>query len=158
MASAAATGMVDAPPAVVYGILSDYRHGHPAILPARYFSGLEVESGGVGEGTRIRFRLHLLGRTRTMRASVSEPEPGRVLAETDLETGGVTRFVVEPVDGGDRSRVTIRTEWTPTGVKGVFERLVAPPLLRQVYAAELRQLAEQAALRAHSPTRTPGGP
>ena len=39
-----------------------------------------VEEGGVGAGTRIRFTMTVLGKTVTLRADVTEPVPGRVLA------------------------------------------------------------------------------
>jgi hypothetical protein len=139
---ASGSAVVDAPPDAVYALLADYRDGHPRILPPEYFSGLEVERGGVGAGTVIRFNVRLLGQTRAVRAAITEPEPGRVLDETDLETGALTRFVVEPVEGGRRARVTITTTWATPGLRGAVERLIAPPLLRRVYAAELGRLAE----------------
>ncbi|HEX5723997.1 MAG TPA: SRPBCC family protein [Longimicrobiaceae bacterium] len=140
-----AAATLAAPPEKVYGILADYRGGHPAILPERWFRGLEVERGGTGAGTVIRFRIRLGGSTRTVRAEVTEPEPGRVLAETDLETGAVTSFTVDPLDRGRRSAVTISTEWESPAPRAWIERLLAPPLLRRVYAEELRRLAEHAA-------------
>jgi hypothetical protein len=136
-----ATRLVAAPPSTVYRILADYRSRHPRILPPRYFSGYEVEHGGVGAGTRIRFRMTLAGSTRNFRAEVSEPEPGRVLVETDLESNGaVTTFTVGPARDSRDSMVTITTEWVSRGVRGVIERLFAPRLLTQVYAEELRNL------------------
>jgi len=42
--------------------------------------------------------------------------------------------------------VTIMTEWTPRGCAGWVQRLLAPPLLRKIYAEELRNLARVAAL------------
>src|SRR5204863_2277113 len=76
---------IAAPPARLYGIISDYRNGHPHILP-KQFSNLRVESGsGVGAGTTIRFEVTMMGRTDRNKAIVSEPEPGRVLVETNLE-------------------------------------------------------------------------
>jgi hypothetical protein len=148
----AATAVVPAPPAVVYGLLADYRDGHPRVLPPRYFSDLEVEHGGVGAGTRIRFRMHLLGRTQTTRAEITEPEPGRVLVETYPDTGAVTTFTVEPVDRGRRATVRIETVWTKSGLAGWAERLLVPALLRPVYAEELALIARVAAAHAGVPT------
>jgi hypothetical protein len=141
---AAASAVIDAPPQKVYAIIADYHNGHPRILPPKYFSGLEVQRGGVGAGTVIRFRMHAFGATRTMRGEVTEPEPGRVLVEAYPESGEVTTFTVEPADGG-RASVTITTEWTARGCTGWVHRLLAPPLLRRVYAEELRNLARVAA-------------
>jgi len=124
----------------VYGILADYRAGHPSILPPEHFTGLHVEEGGRGAGTVIRFGMRVLGRERIARAEITEPEPGRVLVERVLDDRGlVTTFTVEPIDAG-RSRVTIATAWEARGLGGLFERLFAPRLLRRVYRAELARL------------------
>ena len=140
--SAAASAVINSGPETVYSLLADYRDGHRKILPERYFQALEVERGGTGAGTRIRVQMRVLGKTRTFRAEVSEPEPGRMLAETDPESGAVTTFTVAPVDGsGARASVTIATEWTARGPAALMERLLAPPLLRRIYVEELRNLA-----------------
>lgn len=141
----AATAVLDAPPRAVYALLADYRDGHPHILPARVFTGYEVEQGGVGAGTRIRFGMRAFGQLRLIHATISEPEPGRVLAETDVDTGAVTTFTVDPVDEGLRARVTIETFWKKPGVVGFFDRLLAPPFLRHVYEEELRLLGQRLA-------------
>lgn len=142
-----ASAPVSAPADVVYGIIADYRNGHPHILPRKYFEWLEVERGGRGEGTVIRFQMRVLGRTRVLRAVVTEPDPGRVLVETD--TGGmgpVTTFTVEPTDSG--SRVTISTVLTSAGgLLGVAERFVLRRILRRIYARELEQLGNVAVER-----------
>jgi hypothetical protein len=137
----AASGAVPAPPPRVYQLLADYRGEHPRIIPPRYLDGLEVERGGVGAGTLIRFRLRLLGLTRQMRAEVSEPEPGRVLAETDPSNGGVTSFTVDPgPDGGTTLTIAIDFS-TRGGVAGAVERWVVPRLLRPILEAEVAQVA-----------------
>jgi hypothetical protein len=133
-----ATGLVGAPPSRVYGILADYRDGHPRILP-RAFEGLTVEQGGRGAGTIIRFGMRSFGAVKWARAAVDEPEPGRVLVER-LEDGSVeTSFTVDP-SGPDHARVTIATSWTPRGRGALLERLLGPLLLKRVYAEELRNL------------------
>jgi hypothetical protein len=136
---ASASATLDAPPAAVYAVIADYREGHPSILPRRYFSNLVVEKGGTGAGTVVRFAIRAGGTTRRIRAAVTEPEPGRLLLETDLETGAVTRFRVDAAAEG-RSRVTFETEWMTPGVRGWIERLFAPRVLQRVYAEELRHL------------------
>lgn len=137
---ATASATIDARPQTVYAILADYNEGHPRILPNRYFSNFAVESGGIGAGTIIRFDMRLFGAPRTMRAEIAEPAPGRVLIETDLDTGAVTSFTVESAGGGNRSVVTIETTWTPTGVRGWLERVLAPAMLNRVYSEELKRL------------------
>src|SRR5438309_7243277 len=90
-----ASAHIDADPALVYRIISNYETEHARILPDA-FSRLAVEKGGIGAGTVITFQMRVLGRTQMFRAEVTEPVPGRVLVETDLDTnGGATTFVVE---------------------------------------------------------------
>ncbi len=84
-----------------------------------------------------------------MTASITEPEPGRVLVETS--PGLETTFTVEP-EGGRRARVRFDTVMEAGGLVGLLTRLVAPRLLRPVYADELERLERHA--RAH-PALTP---
>jgi hypothetical protein len=60
----------------VYGYIADMREHHPRFLPPA-FSDFQVESGGVGEGTIMRFTVTAGGRTRQYRMKVAEPEPGK---------------------------------------------------------------------------------
>ena len=136
-----AFAVVPLPPQRAYGIIADYRTGHPRILPPKYFSGLTVEAGGVGAGTRVRFEMHAFGNHQTLHADITEPEPGRVLVETVAESGAVTTFTVEPLADGSQSRVTIRTEYAREGVSGWIEALFAPRLLKTIYLEELELLS-----------------
>jgi hypothetical protein len=78
---------------------------------------------------------------RSVRASVDEPEPGRVLLERSLDGNAIeTTFTVDPAAGGG-SRVTIETSWTPRGPRALLERLIGPFLLERAYAEELDNLA-----------------
>jgi hypothetical protein len=140
-ARAASSAVIHASARVVYELLADYRDGHPRILPRQYFPRLEVERGGVGAGTIIRFQVRILGSMREVRAEITEPTPGQVLVETDLVTGARTTFAVTPQDGGAACRVEISTEWDAKGIRGWIERLAAPRLLQRIYVAELAQLA-----------------
>lgn len=129
----------------VYGLLANYREGHPRILPAQV-SGLVVEQGGVGAGTVIRFQMSMLGKKQTFRAAITEPEPGRVLVETFLEpAGAVTTFTVDPGSAPADCRVTISTEIpTRPGFMGVVEKIFSGLLLRPIYNKELANLAHVA--------------
>jgi len=109
------SALINAPAKLVYNIIADYHNGHPYILPKPYFLNLEVEQGGVGEGTVIRFQMQVLGKTETFRAVVTEPEPGRVLVESNLLQGSVTTFTVDPVEGGRYAQVTFSTELPSRG-------------------------------------------
>src|SRR5215204_3004132 len=56
-----AAARVNAPARRVYDMIADYRNGHPRIVPPKYFTSLDVEEGGVGDGTVIRFTMRVLG-------------------------------------------------------------------------------------------------
>jgi Polyketide cyclase / dehydrase and lipid transport len=119
-----ATAHIDATPQRVYDIIADYRHGHPSILPDQ-FRNLTVEQGGVGDGTVIRFDVHVFGRTPHFRAIVTEPQPGRALVERNVEPApSTTTFTVVPDGTAGDTRVTITTELSTehTGILGVIER------------------------------------
>lgn len=142
------TATIDASPEEVYAILANYRDTHPQILPKQYFSDLEVESGGTGAGTTFRVRTHVMGIGQRFHMVVREPKPGQVISETDTTSGLVTTFTVLPVDDGRRARVTIATDWqAQSGFKGLLERLTTPPIMRRIYATELRQIASYIAAR-----------
>jgi hypothetical protein len=136
--------VVDAPAEVVYHLISDYREHHrdhpEGFLPAA-FSDLVVERGGVGEGTIVRFTSTLGGRRQTVTAAITEPDPGRVLVESS--PGVETTFTVEP-ESGQRARVRFDTVLEAGGVGGLMLRLLAPGMLRPVYADEMARLERHA--------------
>lgn len=129
----------------VYSLIANYRDGHPRILP-KQFSNLTVEQGGVGAGTVIRFQMSVLGKKQTFRAAITEPEPGRVLVETDLDSNGaVTTFTVNPGTAPADSRVTISTELpVRSGFLGSVEKKLTTLLLQPIYRKELENLARVA--------------
>lgn len=131
------TRRIAAPADVAYGIIADYRDGHPRILPPRWFRNLRVESGGVGQGTIFRFEIHAFGSTQQARGHVTEPEPGRVLLET-YDDGVKTSFTLAPTEDGRAADVTILTEmkWKG-GLLGVIERAIVRSFLGKVYVQEL---------------------
>lgn len=129
-----------APPGYIYSILADYREGHPRTLPPRWFRHFRVERGGFGAGTVIRFTMPVAGTVRHIRASVSEPEPGRVLLERDLTSGALTTFTVEPTAGGG-STVTISTDRTVrNGFAGRVEGALTRMFLHWVFREQLARL------------------
>lgn len=130
--------VVDAPTEEVYRLVADMRAHHPRFLPPA-FSNFEVESGGVGAGTVTRFVVTAGGRRRPYHMVVGEPEPGRVLTESDTDSSLVTTWTVTPEAG--RSRVRIASTWEGAGgIGGVFERLFAPRVLRGIYGDTLERL------------------
>jgi uncharacterized protein YndB with AHSA1/START domain len=134
---ASAERTIDAPAGQVYGHLADMRQ-HPSFLPPA-FSDFQVEEGGVGAGTVTSFTVNAGGRTRGYRMRVTEPEPGRVLVESDTNSSLVTTFRVEPRD--DKSLVRISTSWDgAAGIGGFFERTFAPRALQRMFLDELERL------------------
>lgn len=85
--------------------------------------------------TKRGFKVAAGGRTREYRMRVDEPEPGRVLTESDTGSSLVTTTTVFPQDGV--SLVRISTAWDGAGgIGGLFERLFAPRVMRAIYADE----------------------
>ena len=133
-----AEGTVEAPADTVYRYIADMREHHPRFLPPA-FSDFRVESGGVGAGTILRYKLTAGGRTREYRTKIAEPEPGRVLTESDTGSSAVTTFTVSPQ--GPASLVRISGTWDGAGgIGGLFERIFAPRVLRAIYTDELKRL------------------
>jgi hypothetical protein len=135
---ASAAGPVAAPAETVYGYIADMREHHPHFLPPA-FSDYHVESGGIGAGTVTRFKVTAGGRTREYLTTVAEPDPGRVLTESDAHSSMVTTFTVSP--RGDASLVQISSAWDGAGgVGGFFERTFAPRVMHGIYADEIKRL------------------
>jgi uncharacterized protein YndB with AHSA1/START domain len=129
---------VGAPAEQVYHLIADYDRHHPRFLPPE-FSEFRVEEGGVGAGTVHSFQMTAGGRSRTFRMRVDEPEPGRVLTESDEHSSTVTTWVVTP--DGPGCQVRLETRWRRAGrIGGFFEQLFAPRVLRRLYAEELERL------------------
>ena len=133
---------VAAPPAAVYGLIADYDRGHPRILPPKYFRNMRVEKGGRGAGTVVRLEMHALGRTRNLRAEISEPVPGRVIAEKYPDDQTETTFTLVPSAEGSSTRVTIATDLpVRDGFAGRVERFLITRLLKRIYREELALLS-----------------
>ncbi len=143
--SISASAVIPARRERVYALISDYRDGHQRILP-KQFTGLLVEDGGVGAGTVIRVQMRVFGKKQTFRAAITEPEPGRVLVETNLDAGSwTTTYTVNPGTAPADSHVTISTELpVRSGFLGRIERTVSTLLLRPMYVKELENLARVA--------------
>ena len=140
-----ASSVIGASAAELYAVIADYRVGHPAILPKRYFVSLTVEKGGQGAGTIIRTRMK--GGTKSeYHMVVAEPEPGRVLTESSLDDDLVTVFKFDPIGDGRQTRVTITTDYTAQpGFKGLIEKLSQKMASRLVYQPELKNLTNYVA-------------
>jgi hypothetical protein len=144
-----AAAVLAARPEDVYATIADYRHGHQQIIPKGSFSDLRVDQGGYGAGTVIRFNMRTLGGQQAFHQRVSEPEPGRILVEQDIESAQqvTTTFTVLPHQNGQQSHVTISTTMNASpGLRGWVERLIVPLVTPRVYRQELK-LLEAAAQR-----------
>ena len=143
---ASASSRIEAPPARVYSILADYNQHHPRVLPPEYFKSLKVEEGGVGAGTRVHVTMRVLGTTISFRHIVSEPEPGRVLIESDADGSTAASFTVDPLDSGAACMLTISTDFTTQrrGILGRIERYMTISTLRRIYRKELSLIAKYA--------------
>ncbi len=138
---ASAERAIAAPPEKVYHLLADYREGRPRILPDS-FTDYSVEAGGTGAGTVVTYTLHAAKRERPYRMEVTEPQPGRVLEESDAGSSLTTTWTVEPTGSG--STVRIDTRWQGAGgVGGFFERTFAPKGLGRIYEQILDRLESE---------------
>jgi polyketide cyclase/dehydrase/lipid transport protein len=133
--------LIDAPAAIVYHLLADYREHHRpgGFLPPAY-EQLEITTGGVGAGTEYRLLMAVGGRRRAVNATVSEPVPGHKLVETG--SGIETTFTVEQTIDG--AQVRFDTVIDEDGLQGVLNRLFAARMIRPVYEDELRRLEDHA--------------
>lgn len=136
----------------VYATIADYHQGHPKILPKELYD-LQVEQGGYGAGTIHRFKSRVLGVEQSYYQRVSEPEPGRVLVEQDIDSVQqvTTTFQVTPVEHGQKTHVEISTTMLPSpGVRGLVERVLVPMINARIYQKELK-LLERVAQRRKTP-------
>jgi hypothetical protein len=126
----------------VYATIADYRQRHPNILPKELYD-LQVEQGGYGAGTIFRFKMRMLGMVQSFYQRVSEPEPGRVLVEQDIDSPQqvTTTFRVTPLEQGQKSHVEISTTMRSSpGVQGLIERILVPMINTRIYQKELKLL------------------
>ena len=138
-----AEAVLNARPEAIYDAIADYKHGHPNIIPPERFSDLLVEEGGYGEGTIIRFKVKTFGAVLNMYQRVSEPEPGRVVVEQDIDSprNAITTFTVIPMENKQQARVIIATVMNLSpGLTGVVERLLIPRLNQSTYRKEFQLL------------------
>jgi uncharacterized protein YndB with AHSA1/START domain len=137
--------VIDAPPAEVFAFLADYRQKHPMILTPNFLD-YNVEQGGVGAGTVIRYRLQAAGRERPYHMQIDEPEKGRMLREHDTNSSLFTTWTVDQGPTPRQSRVTVSTHWEGgSGMGGFFERTFAPMGLRGIYTEMLNRLEQSLA-------------
>lgn len=140
--TATAERTIDAPMEKVRELVADYADTRPRILTEQY-RDYQVTEGGKGAGTKAKWKLQATSkRVRDVAATVTEPEPGK-LVETDANSSMVTTWTVRPAGGG--SVVRIETTWQGAGgIGGFFEKTFAPAGLKRIYDGVLGKLAELA--------------
>lgn len=144
------SGRVGAPPVQVYAVIADYKQHHPHIVPPEYFRRLDVLEGGVGAGTRTQIEMRVLGVTRVFEQVITEPQPGRILVETNQDGSAVTTFTVQPAGTYAATQLTITTDITARpGFAGFMERLFTSAMLPRIYQKEFARLAAYLDNRAH---------
>lgn len=138
--TAIAERTIEAPADKVRALVADYAETRPKLLTEHY-RDYEVTEGGVGAGTKARWKLQATSkRVRDVAATVSEPSEG-TLVETDANSSMVTTWTVREVPEG--SLVRIETSWDGAGgIGGFFERTFAPGGLKRIYEGVLGKLAE----------------
>lgn len=135
--------VIPAPPEEVYESLIDFQNARPSILTSN-FVNYNVEQGGVGEGTVIRYHLKAAGRKRPYRMHITETSKGEILTERDSNSSLVTMWTLTPVDNGQQTQVRLVSEWEGAGgIGGFFERAFAPRGLRGIYDKMLSRLAQK---------------
>ncbi|MFI9449677.1 SRPBCC family protein [Amycolatopsis sp. NPDC052450] len=124
----------------VRALVADYTETRPKLLTEHY-RDYEVTEGGVGAGTKARWKLQATSkRVRDVAATVTEPSEG-TLVETDANSSMVTTWTVRAVPEG--SLVRIETTWDGAGgIGGFFEKTFAPGGLKRIYEGVLGKLAE----------------
>ena len=139
---AQASLVISAPPEVVYNVIADYKVGHQAILPRPYFEEMVVEQGGYGEGTEIYLRMKVFGQVAEYHQKVAEPEPGRVIHEYDENIGQDTYFIIEPMNNGRKTEVTIDSTFpVPDGLLWRVQAKIQAWVARWLFTKELHNLA-----------------
>ncbi|MFJ8916178.1 SRPBCC family protein [Amycolatopsis sp. NPDC102389] len=138
--TAIAERTIEAPADKVRALVADYAETRPKLLTEHY-RDYEVTEGGVGAGTKARWKLQATSkRVRDVAATVTEPSEG-TLVETDANSSMVTTWTVREVPEG--SLVRIETTWDGAGgIGGFFEKTFAPGGLKRIYEGVLGKLAE----------------
>ncbi|MFD6073656.1 MULTISPECIES: SRPBCC family protein [Amycolatopsis] len=138
--TAIAERTIEAPADKVRALVADYAETRPKLLTEHY-RDYEVTEGGVGAGTKARWKLQATSkRVRDVAATVTEPSEG-TLVETDANSSMVTTWTVREVPDG--TVVRIETTWDGAGgIGGFFEKTFAPGGLKRIYEGVLGKLAE----------------
>ena len=143
------TRIIDAPPSLVYKIISDYKKYHNLILPKKYYKSLIVETGASNSSITVTYQMRVrslfylfMGRWKKHEVLIDETEPGKILQEISINDETVKTFIVSSESNGQVSKVTILSQInTSDGWWGSFQRFHAERLYLPVFEEELKQLS-----------------
>jgi uncharacterized membrane protein len=114
-----ATLDVDAPPAQIYALVTDYAHWPQILGDVR---SVKVERGG-SRDARVKFRSEILDHTVTVQFN-NVPDRSINFVGVEGPPGGRARgsYVLEPLDGGRRTRVHATFYLDVVGPTSIFVR------------------------------------
>lgn len=119
----------------VYRVLADYAGARRRLADRRLVARSHVRAGGIGGGTQLDLVLHGPHGRLPLAVSVTEPEAGIVLVESDAAAGVRRTFVLEPCNRGCRTTVHAVLELADRHVGAPLERAI-----RDLHASELERL------------------
>jgi uncharacterized membrane protein len=126
------TVVVDAPPAQVYNLVTDYVRWPSILSDVR---SVKVERGG-RDNARVRFRSHALEHEVTVQF---DNDPGRLIRFKGVKgpPGGRASgsYVLQPIEGGRRTRVVASLYMDVVGIPGLF---VSDDKIARMREAKLR--------------------
>lgn len=135
---------IDRAPDELYAIIADYAGRHRRIMPPAYHD-YTVVSGGSGDGTVVRWVLHVGNHRRPYAMRVSQATPPLTLTERDSESSFTTQWLLAADGTASHVRLVSTWEQRSHGFPALFERIFAPRSLARLHAETLRRLEAEAA-------------
>jgi len=124
-----AVAVVDAPPAEVYALATDYARWPKTLSDV---TSAKIESGGRRDA-KVRFRSKALGHEV---AVVFDNDPDRALRfhSVDAPPGASARgeYILQPIDGGRRTRIRATLYLHVSGIPGIFMNAAKVRSMRRI--------------------------
>jgi uncharacterized protein YndB with AHSA1/START domain len=120
----------------------------PSHVPEWQESALSVRAdreGPLSVGSRVTVTRRAAGREWTMTNEVTEVNPpvGWALRGIDGPVRGILNGRIEPLEGGQRSRVTLSLDFEPHGIGKLLLPLVVRPQVRREMPKNLQNLKQR---------------
>jgi hypothetical protein len=131
-------------PDELYAIIADYTGRHRRIMPPAYHD-YAVERGGSGEGSVVRWVLHVGNHRRPYEMQVDQAPQTHALTERDRHSSFTTQWLLSAEGTATHVRLVSTWEQRSHGFPALFERIFAPRSLARLHAETLRRLAAEAA-------------